>query len=318
MDIGFDYTRSLGGVLGRFAAGLADRRIVGVRGSDGRVHVPPAEYDPITSQPLADPVEVADTGTVLSWSWAAEPLAGQPVQRPFGWALIRLDGADTALLHAVHAGSPEAMSTGMRVRARWADEPIGHITDIAYFLPEGAADADPAPTPPRPSAAERSGGEDPTTMIAPVQLRYHYRASEQESAYVRAMAEGRLLAMRCPACGKVYLPPRGACPVDGVPTSEEVELAGTGTVTSFAIVNVPFMGQAITPPYAVGYVLLDGADIPLLHLVLGCDASEVRMGMRVRAAWKPREEWGISAGNLAHFEPSGEPDADFASYAHHL
>ena len=55
-------------------------------------------------------------GTVISWSWTPAPLEGQPLARPFAWALIRLDGADTAMLHAVDAGSPGAMRTGMRVR----------------------------------------------------------------------------------------------------------------------------------------------------------------------------------------------------------
>src|SRR5207247_716822 len=83
--------------LGRVATGLRDRRIEGVRGSDGRVHVPPVEYDPVTAEPLHEFVEVATEGTVLTWSWIPEPLAGQPFQHSFAWALVKLDGADTAM-----------------------------------------------------------------------------------------------------------------------------------------------------------------------------------------------------------------------------
>ena len=44
------------------------------------------------------------------------------------------------MLHAVDAGSPDAMRTGMRVQVRWADEREGAITDIACFEPvEGRA-----------------------------------------------------------------------------------------------------------------------------------------------------------------------------------
>ena len=39
------------------------------------------------------------------------------------------------MLHAVDAGSPEAMRTGMRVRSRWAAHTVGHIRDIACFDP---------------------------------------------------------------------------------------------------------------------------------------------------------------------------------------
>ena len=42
------------------------------------------------------------------------------------------------MLHAVDAGSPDAMSTGLRVRIRWADERTGAIGDIACFEPEEA------------------------------------------------------------------------------------------------------------------------------------------------------------------------------------
>ncbi len=120
LEIGFDYTRSLGPVLSQFMTALAGRRILGARGADGRVHAPPFEYDPDTSEPPGDLVEVGPEGTVVSWTWVAEPLDGQPLAHPFGWALIRLDGADTAMLHAVDAGSAAALHTGLRVRPRWS------------------------------------------------------------------------------------------------------------------------------------------------------------------------------------------------------
>lgn len=318
LNVGFDYTRSVGPVLGHFVNALRQRRIVGIRGSDGRVHVPPVEYDPHTAEALTEFADVADEGTVVSWSWAAEPLEGQPVQRPFAWALIRLDGADTTLLHAVDAGSAANMSTGMRVRVRWADEPVGHIRDMAYFVPVDTPPDDDAPTPPPPPVVEREEGSPVTTVVTPVHLSIEHSVSIEESRYLRGLAEGKLIGQRCPACEKVYIPPRGACPTDGVPTVEEVELPDTGIVTTFCIVNVPFLGQRIKPPYVAAYILLDGADIPFLHLVLGCDADEVRMGMRIRAAWKPREEWSTTLENIAHFEPTGEPDAPYESYAHHL
>ncbi|MFC7343372.1 Zn-ribbon domain-containing OB-fold protein [Saccharopolyspora griseoalba] len=308
LDIGFDYTRSLGPVLSRFASGLREGRVLGVRGSDGRVHVPPVEHDPETAAALDDFVEVGTTGTVVSWTWMPDPVEGQPLAHPFAWALIRLDGADTPLLHAVDAGTPGEMATGMRVRVRWAAERGGGIRDIACFEP-GDAPAQPTGT---------AGSEAVSMLTTPINLGYQHSASPEESRYLRGLAEGRMLGQRCPVCAKVYIPPRGACPTDGVPTEQEVELPDTGIVTTFCIVNVPFLGQRIKPPYVAAYVLLDGADIAFLHLVLGCEASEVRMGMRVRAAWKPREQWGHTLENIDHFEPTGQPDAPFESYAHHL
>lgn len=308
IELSFDYTRSLGPTLGGFLSGLAGRRIRAVRTSDGRVVVPPVEYDPETHQPLTEFVDVADRGAVVSWTWAAEPLPGQPLDHPFAWVLIRLDGADTPLLHALDVASPDDVRTGMRVQARWAAEPIGHIHDIVCFEPE-SGDA---------AAAPAAATPDVTMVTTPIALRVLHSASIQETRYLNGLKEGRLLGQRCPQCRKVYIPPRGACPVDGVPTEQEVELPDRGIVTTFCIVNVPFLGQKIKPPYVAAYVLLDGADIAFLHLILDCPAEDVRMGMRVQAVWKPREEWEYGLQNITHFRPSGEPDAPYDSFKEHL
>ena len=178
LEIGFDYTRSLGPVLSQFMTALAQGRILAARAADGRVHAPPFEYDPVTAEPPAELIEVQPTGTVLSWSWAPAPLAGQPLAHPFAWALIRLDGADTAMLHAVDAGSAAAMRTGMAVRARWAAERTGHIRDIACFEPGD----EPGPVP-GPAAGQEPASTEPVTMMTtPVRLSYEHTASPAENA----------------------------------------------------------------------------------------------------------------------------------------
>jgi uncharacterized OB-fold protein len=311
LEIEFDYTRSLGPVLSEFMTALAGRRILGASGADGRVHAPPFEYDPVGSEPPGELTEVGPEGTVVSWSWMPEPLEGQPLARPFAWALIRLDGADTAMLHAVDAGAAAAMRTGMRVRARWAASRVGSIRDLACFeLCDG-----PEPAVGLSDEADAVTGtitpDAVTGTITPVRLSYMHTASPGESAYLRGLAERRLLGQRCGVCGLVYVPPRGTCPADGVPTQEEVELPDTGTVTTFCVVNVGYPGQRVTPPYVAAAVLLDGADIAFQHLILGCEPSEVRMGLRVKAVWS-------DSGGISHFAPTGEPDAAYETYARQL
>jgi uncharacterized OB-fold protein len=313
LKLSFDYTRSVGSVLGEFFTALRGRRVVGVRGSDGRVHVPPAEFDPVTYAPLSEIVPVASVGTVVSWTWQPEPLEGQPLDRPFAWALVKLDGADTPLLHAVDAGSSAEMSTGARVHVHWAAEPVGAITDIAYFaLGDQAEDV-----------SDVADDRDPVTMIVvPTQIEIQHTASLPESRFLRALEEGKLVGARtgkdgAGEKGKVYFPAREADPATGQQLTEFVELPDKGTVTTFAIINIPFAGQKIKPPYVAAYVLLDGADIPFLHLVTEIDAADVRMGMRVEAVWKPREEWGLGIDNIDYFRPTGEPDADYETYKHH-
>ncbi len=309
LGLSFDYTRSTGPVLGQFFTALRERRIVGVRGSDGRVYVPPAEYDPVSYEQLTEIVPVASVGTVVSWSWQPAPLEGQPLQAPFAWALIKLDGADVPMLHAVAAESPDAISTGTRVHVHWADETVGAITDIAHF----AIGEDPEPV------TQEPDDRDPVSMVmTPIQLEIQHSASHPESAYLRALKEGKLLGARTGEQGKVYFPAREADPATGQQLTDFVELPDTGTITTFAIINIPFQGQKIKPPYVAAYVLLDGADIPFLTLVSDVDVHDVRMGMRVQAVWKPRKEWTYGMENIEYFRPTGEPDAEYDTYKHHL
>jgi uncharacterized OB-fold protein len=316
LRLSFDYTRSVGPLLSQFFTALRERRIVGVRGSDGRVHVPPAEYDPVTYAALTEVVPVSAVGTVQSWTWQSTPLEGQPLSKPFAWALILLDGADTPLLHAVAVNSADEISTGARVHAHWVDEPVGAITDIAYFLP--GEDSEPE------SAPDAQDPREPVTVqVAPSFIEIQHTASLPETTFLKALEEGKLLGGRTRSGrdgkpGKVYFPPKEADPATGLALDEFIELPDKGTVTTFAIINIPFTGQRIKPPYVAAYVLLDGADIPFLHLVTEIDPADVRMGMRVQAVWKPREEWGLGIDNIDYFKPTGEPDADYDSYKHHL
>ena len=136
----FPYRRATGPMLGRFFTEIRDhRRLLGVKTASGKILCPPVDVDPDSLEDLTvdDLVEVGPTGRVTSWTWLREPRPGNPLGRPFAWALVRLEGADSALLHAVDAGSESAMRTGMRVVPRFRDERNGDIRDIACFVPEG-------------------------------------------------------------------------------------------------------------------------------------------------------------------------------------
>lgn len=156
------------------------------------------------------------------------------------------------------------------------------------------------------------------SIRTPISITYDWSAGVQAGQYLRGLLEGRLIGSRCPSCQQVYFPGRGVCPTDAVALRDAVELPDRGTITSFCIVNVPFLGQRIKIPYVAANIVLDGADIAFSHLILECEAHEVRMGMRVQAVWRPAAEWGPSMENIDHFRPTGEPDAPFDSFARHL
>jgi uncharacterized OB-fold protein len=163
-----------------------------------------------------------------------------------------------------------------------------------------------------------AGVEPVRSLRIPARLDYTFTAGESMSRCLRGMAEKRILGERCSVCHKVYVPARGACPEDGVPTSEIVELPHTGIVTSFGVVNLDFTGRGVEIPYVSATVLLDGADIGLFSLVMEIPYDEVRMGMRVEAVWVADDELGTTMENIKYFRPTGEPDAEYETYREHV
>ncbi len=326
----YPFTRTTGPVIGRFLTGLREGVILGIRRSNGTIMCPPLEYDPADASPLSesDMVPVRDHGEVVSWTWNGDPRPLQPFEQPFAWALIRLDGADTPMLHAVFVNGADAMATGMRVQVRWAAERSGHITDIAGFFPlsedphpqslnGGAADS---------SRADRAPTFDATTfdidsvervqrVRTPIRMQYSYTPGRSMSRYLRAMKQKRILGDICPETGQVFVPPRGVSPVSGMATSEMVELPDVGYIESFNVTRVPIkMRPDLTPPYTSAWIVLDGASVGFMGLAINIAPDDVRIGMRVRAVWKPTDELSESATNILGWEPTGEPDEKIVDY----
>jgi len=311
----FPYTRSTGPVLGAFLGGLRAGRVLGVRATDGRVLVPPQEYDPVTSAGLSEMVEVGQVGTVESWSWNDDPYEGQSLDRPFAWVLVRLDGADTPMLHALDVASPDEVSVGMRVAIRWATEREGTIHDIACFEPANDAAAGPtAAGDPQTSAMDGGVNESAVEVVTtPVTVSMTYRPAIAAEPFLRGTQRRELLGRRCVSCDKVYLPPRGVCSMCGAGfTDEQVVCGPRGTVATFLVVNVPFASQEVEIPYTAVEVVFDNAHVTSQFLLLGTAVEDVRIGMRVTAAWAEGDDLEPTLSNVTHVEAIDEPDVDFA------
>ena len=119
----------------------AGREAVRGPGRRGLGHRAPTEYDPTTGDDTGEMVEVGPGRRGGVVGLGGPPAAQAPAPTPFAWALIRLDGADTAMLHVVDSGGPDALNSGDRVTVRFrpAAERIGAMADIEAFVPEGGA-----------------------------------------------------------------------------------------------------------------------------------------------------------------------------------
>jgi uncharacterized OB-fold protein len=155
--------------------------------------------------------------------------------------------------------------------------------------------------------AELEGVELVRSVRTPARLEYLYTAGAATTRFLTGISQGKILGERAPG-GKVYVPSRGADPQLGLPTSEQVEVAHTGTLTSFCVVNVAFYGQGMEIPYTSGLILLDGSDLPIMHLIQECPVEDVHIGMRVEAVWVDESELGPTLESIRYFRPNGEPD----------
>lgn len=320
MTIQFPYKRSLGPVIGAFMTGLTERRLIGIR-NGSTVMCPPLEWDPQTGKELAhDFVDVGPAGTVESWTWVAKPSPLHPLDRPFAFALVKLDGADTTLMHVVDAGSIDAMSTGMRVAPRWRAQRKGHMTDIEAFVPEGEAGERQEREQPSASGDAGGSGEPVTMMDYNASITYRIPTTKNAIRADEAIAQGRFLGLKCPACGRVYTGGKGYCPVDTLELDEEheVDLPQRGTISNFTIVTpIQYPGQTETEPFARVHVLLDDVDVVLGYQpLIEVPNDDIRIGMRVEAVWASDGEKRAGEldprldSNLVGWIPTGEPDVE--------
>lgn len=292
IEIVYPYKHSTGPVVGRALAALVAGRVLGARcEACGVVGVPARDWCDRCGGPTRELIETGPGGVVTAVARVIDRTDIAPDVE--AWALIRLDGAGTDLVHAVRS----AVAAGDRVRPVWRDERHGAITDIVCFEPGEAF-----------PAADVEPGAPVEVYERTVSLPYTLTAGTLLSRFFTEVRERRKLhGVRCTSCGMVIVPPLPACATCWADTDGWVEVADHGTVTTFVVVNVPFHGLGMPLPYILARVLLDGADTSMLHVLGQIEPGAVRMGLRVEAAWSD-DRTGYPADDIRYFRPTGEPD----------
>lgn len=128
------------GLVGsRFLIELRDnRRIMGIKcPTCNQVYVPPRATCKVCFNKLEEWIEVSDKGTLLTYAIVRQPSPVQPVEPPFAYGIVHLDGADTGFVHLLGEVEFNRLRIGMRVQAVFKEERAGSILDIKYFKPLG-------------------------------------------------------------------------------------------------------------------------------------------------------------------------------------
>ena len=128
------------------------------------------------------------------------------------------------------------------------------------------------------------------------------------SRFFEELRNGRIVGRKCYRCGRVMVPPRMYCEECFRPTDEWVFLKDTGTVLTFSICYVGTDASRLKEPQIPAVIEIDGAskNMGILHLLGEVEPSRVRIGMRVKAVWKPWEERRGDITDIKWFRPLEE------------
>jgi len=131
LPVAFRYTPGVGNTA--FFEALRDRgSLLGSRCTHcGVTYLPARIFCERCLASLTPDTECGPEGTVESWTVAHRNVDGEPLAAPATYALVRLDGADTVLLHRL-LGPAEI---GARVRAVVIPDRSASILDIEGFEP---------------------------------------------------------------------------------------------------------------------------------------------------------------------------------------
>jgi len=148
------------------------------------------------------------------------------------------------------------------------------------------------------------GGAITLTAFKP-RLEYKWDAGIAIGQYLRGLKNGVLMGRRCKHCSRVLIPPRMFCEWCFKPTSDWVPLSDTGTINTFSVCYITWNMVRLKEPQIPAVIEIDGASkgIGILHLVRGIDPYKVRIGMRVKAVWKPPQERQGAITDIQYFKP---------------
>ena len=137
-----------------------------------------------------------------------------------------------------------------------------------------------------------NAGKDPVPRASiPINPVFGWSVGNWMENFFDGMKGGKLLGSRCPACGRVYLPPRMICERCFAKAEEWVELPETGTVEAYTVASVKVADNGdlvdLDAPEVIVMVKHDGADTSIVGRLEGGDAS---VGMRVQAVLEPGAE----------------------------
>lgn len=143
-------------------------------------------------------------------------------------------------------------------------------------------------------------------------LEYAWDNGVALSRYLAELGNGKIIARKCNKCGRTMIPPRMFCELCWRATDEWVQCKDTGTVNTFSVCKVNWDASRIPegePPHLPAVIHIDGASphVGILHVLGEVDPDDIKIGMKVKAVWKPPSDREGSVTDILYFKPVRQP-----------
>lgn len=137
------------------------------------------------------------------------------------------------------------------------------------------------------------------------EVQYSWSLGLAMSRFLQELKAGKIIGIKCNRCRRVIVPPRMFCEYCYGPTSDWVYLKDTGTVETFSLSYLDADARRIEEPILIGVISIDGASPKhgFMHYFGEMKPEELKIGMKVKAVWKPENEREGSITDIKYFKP---------------
>ena len=140
---------------------------------------------------------------------------------------------------------------------------------------------------------------------------YRWSSGQYVGGFLRELRDNaKIYCNICPSCGRALVPPRPVCGRCHVRMGEWVELGPKGTVLLANVNHYTFWdpteGGMRPVPYATAIIQLDGPPALFQHFLEETDVDKLRIGMRIKAVFKPKEDRVGHILDILHFRAVDE------------
>ncbi|MGB9714626.1 MAG: Zn-ribbon domain-containing OB-fold protein [Candidatus Bathyarchaeales archaeon] len=139
--------------------------------------------------------------------------------------------------------------------------------------------------------------------------KYAWAAGIAISRFLDELKNGKIIATTCSKCRRIIVPPRIYCEKCFRPTDGWAYVKDTGVINTFSVSFLAADASRLKEPIVVAIINLDGASesMGIVHRIEEYgDWKEIKIGMKVKAVWKPPKERVGAITDIKYFKPVKE------------